>query len=584
MHVIMVIRDFVRKFISERRLASLGIAGGIIALGGVAFGFLSSLFFVSPDLADRVQNRLQTILPPTTARLKDTINIEWNTIETSNQTIEVAKIPTSEFGGGVNGGLIAGFENTIVIVSRHGFISYLDLDDGTLRYDTNHVPMNFEALWSKLGEHEAFLLQEYRINDVLLDTSDPNSAPKLVVSHLAYRAGREEICPRISTTELTGSGSQLAISATGWDVLYQPSECFDLTATNWDFPGRMSGGRMAQLPDGDIVFALGDFHEFRSGVSSGKFPPAFSEILTRVHRIDRSTGEIGEIAKGFRNPSGLALDQNGRLWEVEHGPQGGDEVNLVREGANFGWPFVSYGHNYAQDGLPRRALPLNTEQGRHEDFEKPAFAFVPSVAPSGLAVIEGGLGFKAWDGDLVMGGLISESLFRLRPEGDKIIYAEQIDLGTRLRDVRRLENGLIAVKSDRRELILIRDPSEPDMPRPEQVSGYHAMYDFAIEATTQNAMDNPGRTAFSAACATCHAVGAGEGVGPHLDGILGRPVAAVDGYPYSQALQEVGGVWTEARLEAYLEDPQGFASGTSMPASGLTRAERRSVIEYLKER
>lgn len=518
----------------------------------------------------------------TASRLADRIEVEWRTIETSSLTIEVATIPVSEIAGGANGGAIVGFDNTIIIVSRHGLVSYLDLESGHFRYDANRVPMNFDAVYSRLTAHEAFPFQEYRVNDVLIDASNLSKPPRLIVSHLLYHADRNEICPRISAIELNETETGLALSKDGWDTLYEPKVCFDLVAADWHFAGRMSGGRMTQDADGTIFFALGDFHEYRSGVSSGNVPPAFSEILTTVRRFDVSTREMMPFASGFRNPSGLAIDKSGRLWEVEHGPQGGDEVNLVHQGAHYGWPYVSYGHNYAQDGFPRRPLPLNPEQGRHEEFEKPAFAFVPSVAPSGLAVIDGGIGFEAWDGDLLMGGLISESLFRLRPEGDKIVYAEQIELGTRLRDVRRLANGLIAVKSDRRELILVRDPAQPDMPKPKAVFGYQAMFDYASEALSHTASDSVGRSLFMSACATCHAVEAGEGVGPHLKGIIGRPIAAVDGYPYTSGLNSIEGTWSERRLEAYLANPQAFAPGSSMPASGLSAEERRQVINYLR--
>ncbi len=90
------------------------------------------------------------------------------------------------------------------------------------------------------------------------------------------------------------------------------------------------------------------------------------------------------FADGVRNPQGLATNDDGNIWEAEHGPQGGDEINLVLEGADYGWPTVSLGVHY---GKPRASIPTNPVHGRHEAFNPPVMAFLPSVGLSAIAAI-----------------------------------------------------------------------------------------------------------------------------------------------------------------------------------------------------
>jgi glucose/arabinose dehydrogenase len=140
------------------------------------------------------------------------------------------------------------------------------------------------------------------------------------------------------------------------------------------------------------------------------------------------------LSIGHRNPQGAALDGQGRLWLVEHGAQGGDELNLVREGANYGWPVISYGVNYngSRIGSGTQA----------EGMEQPAFYWDPSIAPSGLMIYDGAM-FPEWRGDVFTGSLKFDYLSRLDPDQG---YAEERISGPetgRVRDVRQAPDGAI---------------------------------------------------------------------------------------------------------------------------------------------
>jgi len=143
---------------------------------------------------------------------------------------------------------------------------------------------------------------------------------------------------------------------------------------------------------------------------------------------------------GHRNPYGLAFDAKGTLWEVEMGPKGGDELNILKPGKNYGWPVVSNGVNY--DGVP---IPRHDT---HPEFEKPVIYWTPVIAPAGLAFYHKSL-FPQWKGSAFIGGLASEALIRIAFDGPNgAREAERWDMGHRIRDVEVAPDGALWVIED----------------------------------------------------------------------------------------------------------------------------------------
>jgi glucose/arabinose dehydrogenase len=146
---------------------------------------------------------------------------------------------------------------------------------------------------------------------------------------------------------------------------------------------------------------------------------------------------------GNRNPQGLALNpQTGDLWETEHGPQGGDELNLVQPGVNYGWPVITYGMNYR----------VGTDIGSraHDGMEQPAAFWVPSIAPSGLMIYTGDK-FPEWQGNAFVGGMSAQyqHLSRVMLEGTRVTNREALLQGEmRIRDVRQGPDGFIYIATD----------------------------------------------------------------------------------------------------------------------------------------
>ena len=142
---------------------------------------------------------------------------------------------------------------------------------------------------------------------------------------------------------------------------------------------------------------------------------------------------------GHRNQYGLAFAPDGRLWEVEMGPRGGDELNLILPGRNYGWPRVSNGENY--DGTP---IP-DHRQG--DGFEAPKVWWNPSVSPAGLIIYTGDL-FPQWKGDALIGALSGEAFIHVRIRGDQASKADQWSMGARIRDIEQGPRGEVYLLED----------------------------------------------------------------------------------------------------------------------------------------
>lgn len=147
---------------------------------------------------------------------------------------------------------------------------------------------------------------------------------------------------------------------------------------------------------------------------------------------------------GHRNVLGIAFAPDGRLWEHEMGPQGGDEVNLIVAGNNYGWPTVSNGSGYGGADIP--------DHPTQPEFEQPKVWWNPSISPAGLIVYTGNL-FPQWRGDLLLGALSGESLIRVDVEGDRASKAERWNMGARIREVEQGPGGEVYVLEDAGRLL-----------------------------------------------------------------------------------------------------------------------------------
>jgi glucose/arabinose dehydrogenase len=207
------------------------------------------------------------------------------------------------------------------------------------------------------------------------------------------------------------------------------------------------GCRIAQSADDDLFLTTGDHFSGRDQAQN------LANHLGKIIRI-RPDGSVPpdnpfagkpgakpEIwSYGHRNAQGLALHPtSGKLWQHEHGPRGGDEINVIEKGKNYGWPVIGYGIDYSG-----AKIHASTQR---PGMEQPGWYWVPSIAPSGMTFYTGSL-FSAWKGDLFVGGLVSKGLVRLELEGDKVVKEERLDLRERVRDVREGPDGALWLTTD----------------------------------------------------------------------------------------------------------------------------------------
>lgn len=231
-------------------------------------------------------------------------------------------------------------------------------------------------------------------------------------------------------------------------------EIFEADA--WTGAGVHFGSRLVLDGDGYLFVSLGD----RGEMQQAQNPANHQGTIVRLHddgRVPADNPFVGrdghrpEIwAYGVRNAQGLALHPTtGALWETEHGPRGGDELNVVRPGANYGWPVISYGINY--DGT------VITELRAREGMEQPVHHWVPSIATSGLAFYTGDR-FPRWKGNAFVGGLAGMHLARLGLDGGRVVETERLldGLGHRIRDVRDGPDGHLYLLVDAPRAPLLR--------------------------------------------------------------------------------------------------------------------------------
>ena len=145
---------------------------------------------------------------------------------------------------------------------------------------------------------------------------------------------------------------------------------------------------------------------------------------------------------GHRTPQGLTFAPDGRLWEVEHGPRGGDELNLIEKGKNYGWPVISYGEEYSGEPIPGN---ITAKDG----YEQPIYYWDPVIAPSGAQYYTG-TAFPTWRGSIFIGGLASQRLVRVVIKDNRVTGEEHLltDRGKRIRDVRQGPDGALYVVTD----------------------------------------------------------------------------------------------------------------------------------------
>jgi glucose/arabinose dehydrogenase len=219
------------------------------------------------------------------------------------------------------------------------------------------------------------------------------------------------------------------------------------------------GGRLVFAPDGKLFVTLGERSVLAGRMQAQDLGSHFGKIV-RINRdgsvpadnpFVKTPGARPEIwTKGNRNVQAAALDPAGRLWEVEHGPQGGDELNLIEPGKDYGWPTITYGEEYS-------GKPIGAGLTQAPGMEQPVYYWDPVIGPSGMAIYSGKL-VPEWRGNVFIGGLAAAALVRLVMKGDRVVGEERLlgDRSERVRDVVEGSDGALWLLTDDKNGKLLR--------------------------------------------------------------------------------------------------------------------------------
>ena len=308
---------------------------------------------------------------------------------------------------------IAFLPNGDHLVTELGGTLRLVSADGSARYPIAGVPEVYRA--GQGGLFDVLLAEDFETSQTL---------------YLIYAAGDSEAnATTVARARLRGK------NLTDVTVIYE--------AAPKKRAGQHYGGRMVWLGDGTLLLVIGDGFDFREQAQN------LDSHLGKTIRINADgTPAAGNPfpnapyvwSYGHRNPQGLIVTAQGVVMLHEHGPRGGDEVNVVERGFNYGWPIATYGIDY--NGA--YVSPFT----EYEGTQQPAHVWTPSIAPSGFMIYEGDM-FPDWRGDLFVGALVDREVRRLRPVGDafeeSVVFPE---ISARIRDVKQAPDGSIYVLTD----------------------------------------------------------------------------------------------------------------------------------------
>lgn len=478
------------------------------------------------------------------------INEQSGVIETGLYFVQFQHVDVPREGR--YGGL-ARLGDGVVHASRTGRLTFVGTDREArampVRIPVNHE--QFEQDLTPLGLADADL---FAVKDI--EVQPMGAGARLIASYNFWDSERSCYWLRVASLLIPDvTDFETPESFGEWITHYDAAPCTPMGAVTSGTlrPALGAGGRLALVSDTTVLVTVGG--GFASTLDALVDPET---PFGKTVMIDLTGADSRIFTRGHRNQQGLARANDGTVYLTEHGDRGGDEINVLREGLDYGWPEVTYGTSYGS-----LELPANPVVGGHDGFEKPLFSWVPSIGASQLLVVEQPR-FKNWQGDLLVTALRDQGVFRVRVDSGAVRYSEFIPIGYRLRDILETASGEIVILTDGGPLI----------------------YLTPLQATALDGSGNPmaeGRV-LTAQCSACHSLDRDgpSAIGPPLWDVVGRRVASDPTYPYSDALQSVGGRWSKGRLRAYLRDAAGFAPGTSMQLTApLTNAQVDAVIEYL---
>jgi cytochrome c2 len=485
----------------------------------------------------------------------DNIQVKDNVFQTSHNKLKSKTINywnSSNLVG--NGGAFTIFRDEILGVDKEGHFFKINNDQVEL------LPTIF------LESNESFvldLMKKSKISETLIPKSfrnfrfldilalDNNS---FLVSYHYFNKEKQTRSTRVSKVNVDQHYSMINSI-----LLYESKFKINFSSDPGSpFYSNRSGGKMEIFDNNQILLSIGD-NQYDELYNDQTSPQKMNSDFGKLLLINLKNKDYKIVAKGLRNPQGLLVTEENEIYELEHGPQGGDELNFIEFGENYGWPIVTYGVDYGTN-----KWPLQDKIGRHSKYKKPIYTWIPSIAPSSIIQVSN---IENWEGDFVFGTLKDKSIYRVRIENERVVFIEKIFINERVRDLIEFKNKVYLWTDNARILILSSNT-------------YNSVdYNFSEEEKIA------GVDYIFKQCLVCHQQGTNKNQDrlPSLNNIIGNNIASSGYKNYSNSLKELSGTkWDTLNLDLFLKNPDEFAPGTSMNDFKLEdEFIRKSIINFM---
>ena len=376
-------------------------------------------------------------------------NFSTKIIETNFQKLEIREYNFSEIGKPL---VIAASQSRIFVAARDSNeFRVLKIDGGSL-LEVEKVILPVLTIENELSKKYILDLKYFK--------------NKLFVSYLYFNSNIN-ICDRLRVIEFSINDEDVQFSK----ALFSSTPCISQPESpGWsDVAGRLTtDGAYLYISGGMILndLYLNSYPNSRVRIIPSQ-PKTFfqaekiTNIFGAIAKVNLKTLKAEKFANGLRGPQGLLWDSSRKLlWETEHGPRGGDELNIIEKNKNYGWPFVTLGRPYVEPKLQGDNF-FSTIYGEHSNFTPPVFSWTPSIGVSELVLIPKNSNFtKNLQGNLLVSSLKDLSVYslkvELKPNGSfsRVLYSEKIHIGYRIRDMENY-NGRIILSTDSGEIIFL---------------------------------------------------------------------------------------------------------------------------------
>ena len=303
---------------------------------------------------------------------------------------------------------------------------------GSNLYLYNLVSNSEQLLGQVIPANQRLNDSRFAITDIAV-LSESDLQVNLLISYPAYQKNGRCVVVKLDNYKLTMGSKPVLSKVKNW---FTSKPCVPVSAV------QHAAGRLAVIDPQTAYLTIGDLGYSKIGSKTARGD------LGSVFKV--SAAKVEKISSGHRNQQGIVLIGTD-LYTAEHGPRGGDELNLIKKGIDYGWPSVTYGDRYSFFDYVKPNRP-----GTHEGFEKPLYYWVPSVAPTELIQLPTSSTWSSWSEQLVMGTLANQSLVFIQLLAkQKVGAVVSVDVGQRIRDLEVTSTGSILATTDSGQLLLI---------------------------------------------------------------------------------------------------------------------------------